>query len=147
MTAVLPVAAYAAEHEEWTSSELKGLRSAALQAARVAPPGVPHDFMAVAPEPKEDAAFSLPAAALNRLAREIWLATGPEESRHADALTGEELYRLHRTVMNGAAEVLRGPGRAIRTARKQLGLEWKAPHIFKFGEEESDLTSVAPGLF
>ena len=131
--AVLPVAGYAAEHDAWRTQELHQLRAAAIAGHGVGAPGVPHLLAAISVEPMLNACFRLPLAALERWAREVWLTTAPAERRPADALTGDELFRVFRALQSGERKVDRGPGRALLDGLRALGLEWQQPHVIVAG--------------
>ena len=92
-----------------------------------AAPAVPCESACVAVPPDLDAAFVLPFAAVQRRARECWLSTLPPTDRPPDALTGEELYLLHRRFArndlagHGWASTPDGPGKALVEGLKLLG--------------------------
>ena len=64
--AVLPAAAYGAEHAPWAPAEVAKLRSWAVEAHGVRAPGVPLQFGVLALDPGLDPAFLLPFAAVER---------------------------------------------------------------------------------
>ena len=141
---VLPAANYAAEHNAWQPLELERRRGLALKGHGTCPPGVPHEFAAVTMAPSADPAFSLPYAAVERWARELWMATSSGRLRPPDALTGQELAELHRLLCRGDRKVVQGPGRALMDAMRRLGITWDLPHTLQMENVKLDLTMTAP---
>ena len=89
---VLPAAACAAEHEPWQAADLKRLSSWTVEAHGVRAPGVPASVAMLAVDPMLDPAFRLPFAAVERWAREVFMAAAvaPDLSKHiATALQAE----------------------------------------------------------
>ena len=150
--AVLPVALYASEHDAWGPKQLQGLLAAAVRGCRAHLPGVPHSLSGAALPASLDPRFRVPCSAIDRLAREIWHSTGPERSRPADALTGQELFLLHRKLLRDPGPKLtRGPGRALLDALQSLRLNWELPHRISANAAASDdypvdCTCMAPDL-
>ena len=140
---IMPVATYAAEHSPWKPSDVTWLQSAALDMAGVKAPGVPNSVLMETLPAKWDAAFRIPMAALERLHREIWISTGPESKKPKDALSGEELYLLHRALGGGAGR----PECRVKLARGQPSLRasacstWSGPSPSSSARASSSGTS------
>ena len=92
-----------------------------------------------------DPGFRLPLAAVERWAREVYLATAaaPAKPPPKDALTGQELAKIHRILTDERSEkVVRGPGRALLDGLKALGYAWPLPHVLRrCGAADGDLGS------
>ena len=148
--AVLPVALYASEHDAWGPKQLQGLLAMAVRGCRAHVPGVPHSLSGAALPVSLDPRFKVPYSAVDRLAREIWHSTGPSWSRPEDALTGQELYLLHRKLLKDPGpKVTRGPGKALIAGLESLKLDWKLPQKISIaGAPEDDYamdcTCMAP---
>ena len=87
---ILPVAAYAADHEPWSPLVLQRLRGAAFAGHGASAPAVPHALSILTVDPMLDAKFRLPFAAAERWARECWLSTAEGPMRPEDVLSGSE---------------------------------------------------------
>ena len=147
--AVLPAAAYGAEHAPWAAAEVAKLRGWAVEAHGVRAPGVPLQLAVLALDPCLDPAFLLPFAAVERWAREVWIATLPAGMRPEDAMSGEELYQVFR-ILTGTEHkpVSLGPGKALLEGFRALELEWVSPSVVAIdsGGPNLDLTVTAPAL-
>ena len=129
---------------------MRRLRASAVRGCGLAAPGVPHHVAACAVPPLLDAMFRLPLAAVERLAREVWLASGSAAHRPGDNLSGKVLAdvfsRICGPVAEGGVEAARGSGAAFQAGFAALDITWTAPHLLRDGDAVIDLTRQAPDL-
>ena len=144
---IFPVAHYAAEHDAWSTGEVRWMQSAALQCFGTAVPAVPHEACMITVPVEWDAQYRMPLAAVERLARETWMSTAVGSERPPDVLTGFELYKLQRMVSGETScFITGGPLKALREGMRSLGLIWNEPMRMQHGDFEWDMAGHSPEL-